>query len=392
MNEFSLKWAIDMYQLMQMRGVVLYGAGKEGALAVETLEREGIRVNAVADQCVGKTAGNRVSISVEELCAKGKNEVCIVTPLQKIRGRVFWELEQNFEVVIDNFIVHWIAYFFPHDIGELRYMSCFPFNHYESPYSQQNELNIYRECKKNEDALLDLNINIENQLEFCPKLLHYASDFLEKKEKSDFRYREDNSYFRLGDAFVLHSMMREYHSQRVIEIGSGFSTCVMLDTREYWEDCSDMKIMCIEPYPERLYANIRSTDEISIKRSFVQNVDFKEFEDMNENDILFIDSSHVTRTGGDIPYEYFQILPRLKPGVLIHIHDIFYPFAYSEKWILEGRAYNEAYLLRALLMNSHAYEIIFWNDLMREKYSCHIPESNPVRNVFGGGSLWLRKR
>lgn len=312
---------------------------------------------------------------------------------KKSPGGVYRELEKYFEIVIDNFIVHWIAYFFPKDTDELQYMSCFPFNHYESPYSQQNELNIYRDCKKrSEDALLDLNMNTENQLGFCPKLLHYADDFFEKREKNDFRYREDNSYFRLGDALVLHSMIREYHPQKIIEIGSGFSTCVMLDTREYWEDCSDMEVMCIEPYPDRLYANIKSTDKIRIKRSFVQNVDLKEFENMKENDILFIDSSHVTRTGGDIPYEYFQILPRLQAGVLIHIHDIFYPFSYSEKWILEGRAYNEAYLLRALLMNNHAYELIFWNDFMREKYSSHIPANNPVRNSFGGGSLWLRKQ
>ncbi len=306
-------------------------------------------------------------------------------------GEVYQELEKYFEIVTDNFIVHWMAYFFPNDIGELRYMSCFPFNHYESPYSQQNELNVYRECWSG-DKLLDVEINIEKQLSLCSRLLNYAYDFQERSEKNDFRYRKDNTYFRLGDALVLHGMLREYNSKKVIEVGSGFSTCVMLDTREYWEECSDMEIMCIEPYPERLYANIKDIDEISIKSSFVQNVALEEFENLKENDVLFIDSSHVTRSGGDIPYEYFQILPRLKPGVLIHIHDIFYPFTYSEKWILEGRAYNEAYLLRALLMNNHSYEIIFWNDLMREKNGSHTLENHPDKNCFGGGSIWLRKR
>ncbi len=157
--ELSLQWAIKTYKDMQMRGVVLYGGGKEGLLALKTLEREGIHVNAIADQCVGKTVGGRVSVSIAEFCAQGHNEVCIVTPL-KIKGSIYQELNKYFEVVIDNFIVHWIAYFFPDDIGELRYMSCFPFNHYESPYSQQNELNIWRECKnKIEDELIDLNIN-----------------------------------------------------------------------------------------------------------------------------------------------------------------------------------------------------------------------------------------
>lgn len=146
----------------------------------------------------------------------GGHEVCIVTPLQiSFGGEIYQELGKYFEIVINNFIVHWMAYFFPNDIDELRYMSCFPFNHYESPYSQQNELDIYRKCKNgNEDELLELNLNIESQLKFLPKMLEYANDFEDKREKKIFRYRENNSYFRLGDALTLHSMIREYHPKK----------------------------------------------------------------------------------------------------------------------------------------------------------------------------------
>ena len=389
--KLSLKEAINIYRLMQAQGVVLYGGVQDAKLALETLENEGISVKAIAGKNVGRMIANKQIISIGELCEQGKNEVCIIAPLTKeIQDEVYKELKTHFDIVLDNFIVHWIAYFFPHDMGELEYMSCFPFNHYESPYSQQSELEVYRHCK-NMNELLDLNLNLEFQIEFLPKLENYGRDFLKKMEENKFRYQSKNSYYGNGDAVLLHSVIREWHSRKVIEIGSGFSTCVVLDTREYWSDCSDITITCIEPYPERLYSRIKDSDEIDIRRTFVQNVNLKEFESLEENDILFIDSSHVTRTGGDIPYEYFEILPRLKSGVLIHIHDMFYPFTYPEKWVLDGRAYNETYVLRALLMNSNRYQIVFWNDLMLKRCSSLISENNFPQNFLDGGSLWLRK-
>lgn len=292
---------------------------------------------------------------------------------------------------MDNFIVHWMAYFLPRDMGELEYKSCFPFNHYESPFSQSNELKIFR---KYTDAasVSDVDMNIDAQLEFLVKLEGCGYDFIKKKAENKFRYRSENTFFHEGDAILLHSIIREWHPRRIIEIGSGFSTCVMLDTKEYWENCNGLQVTCVEPYPERLYSNLKDTDKVDIRTCFVQNMDIQEFESMEANDIVFIDSSHVVKTGGDIPYEIFEVLPRLHSGVLIHFHDIFYPFTYSEKWLLEGRAYNEAYILRALLMNSNAYEIIFWNDFMAKKYRGQLSKNSVMKEYFGGGSLWLRKK
>lgn len=385
--KLSLAEAIEIYTIMKEKGVVLYGAGKEGKLALKTLEREGICVHEIADQKTGKRIGNRCTVDLETLCKAG-GEVCIVTPLQELPV-VYAKLEERFDKVIDNFIVHWMAYFFPNDKGEVEYMNSFPFNHYESPFAQKKELEIYKK-QNHTQSILDLNINLDAQLKLLPKLITRRYDFLKKKEENNFRYYSENSFFVEGDALLLNSIILEYHPHRVIEIGSGLSTCVMLDTREYWIDCGGMSIMCIEPYPERLYASIRDTDEVDIKESFVQDVDLLAFEKLEANDILFIDSSHVMKTGGDVYYEIFEILPRLKSGVLIHFHDIFYPFTYPEKWLLEGRAYNEAYILRALLMNSEAYEIVFWNDYMIDKYSSQLMEGGLFR--AGGGSLWIRKR
>lgn len=99
----------------------------------------------------------------------------------------------------------------------------------------------------------------------------------------------------------------------------------------------------------------------------------------------------MVKAGGDILYEYFEILPRLRPGVLIHIHDIFYPFTYPEEWILQGRPYNEAYILRALLTDTNAYEVVFWNHFILERYAGQLAEKGLNENMLSGGSIWLRK-
>lgn len=384
----SLKEFVKIYTMMQKRGVVLYGAGREGLLALETLENEGITVSKIADKQVGKAVGTRLAVSLEEICKSKGEEVCIVTPMQSIPS-VTDKLRDYYEVVIDNFIVHWIAFFTPTDFDNLNYMSCFPFNHYESPFCQSREFEIFRGQKINETD--HINLNVDQQFKFVPQLVTYGKDFSESMGEPGFRYKSDNLYFCIGDALLLHSMIRANHPKRIIEVGSGFSTCVMLDTKEYWADCNDIKITCIEPYPERLISSIKNTDQVDVKREFVQSIDRSVFDSLGENDILFIDSSHVVKAGGDILYEYFEILPRLRPGVLIHIHDIFYPFTYPEEWILQGRPYNEAYILRALLTDTNAYEVVFWNHFILERYAGQLAEKGLNENMLSGGSIWLRK-
>lgn len=200
--------------------------------------------------------------------------------------------------------------------------------------------------------------------------------------------------FRSADAFLLHSIIREYNPKHIIEIGSGYSTAVMLDANEYYMG-GQIDITCIEPYPERLFSILKDGDDkiLSLRKDFVQNIILDEFDNLEENDILFIDSSHVAKMGGDVPYEYFNILPRLKKGVIIHIHDIFYPFTYPDKWIVGGRAYNEAFILRALLMNNNAYKMIFFNNMIyqlcSDRYRAIFNRCNLAEGV--GSSIWLKK-
>lgn len=140
-----------------------------------------------------------------------------------------------------------------------------------------------------------------------------------------------------------------------------------------------------------LLGGVKEQNNICLYQNIVQNVDLDLFKKLEENDILFIDSSHVAKVGSDVMYEYFDILPVLKSGVIIHVHDMFYPFEYPEEWIKQGRAYNELYIVRALLMDSKKYKIIFFNDMMVKKYYEKYQESWMGNYPIFGGSLWLQK-
>lgn len=385
----DIKEFINIYQKLLTNGAVLYGGGKEGKLAVEVLEEEGIVVKAVADQEIGKRCGRYNCISLNGMCSFEKETVCIITPAVPL-GEIKRVLSQYYNVIIDNSVIHWIRYFLPKEENkEINYYYCFLFNHYESPYVTERELSKYDTDTKN-DRLLGIDLNTQKQEELISSILKFGSDFIINLSKEELRYRAENMYYNLMDALVLHSMIRQFTPKKIIEIGSGFSTCVMLDTNEKWIKNS-AQIICIEPVPDRLVSNIRHKEEqLTIKTELVQDVSFAEFEALEENDLLFIDSSHVTKACGDVPYEYFQILPRLKSGVLIHIHDIFYPFTYPLEWLKKGRGYTEAFLLRALLMNNENYEIVFFNHMMNEKLQSSFSHFNI--QIPEGTSIYLRKR
>jgi predicted O-methyltransferase YrrM len=390
--KLSAKDITNIYCCMQSRNVVLYGAGVNGSLALKTLDAEKISVMAVADRIVEKRCGSFQTISLKKLCERSNNEVCIITPSHSI-SYAKEQLVKHFTMVVDIQIINWLQYFIPKDTEEIEYTSCFPFNHYESPYAQNRELEFNRLSLQNEEEINDIDLNLEYQMTFLYKLKDYYKEFLERisAEKNKMRYTPDNGWFDIADASLLHSIIMEYKPKNIVEIGSGYSTCVMLDTNEFWKK-NLITITCIEPYPERLFQKIRECDmnDLKINKDYIQNIPLEAFDMLESGDILFVDSSHVGRAGGDVPWVYFNILPRLKSGVLIHIHDILYPFTYPETWLKQGRSYNEAFLVRALLMNSNRYKMIFFNDMMISKYGNEYKEAWSTGDKPFGGSLWLR--
>ena len=132
-------------------------------------------------------------------------------------------------------------------------------------------------------------------------------------------------------------------------------------------------------------------DQYKIINKGIQYVDLNVFESLKQNDILFIDSTHVSKIGGDVNHIFFQVLPRLQTGVLVHFHDMFFPFEYPKQWLYEGRAWTEDYLMRAFLQYNSAFEIAYWNEYLATYYRKEFEEYMPLCLKDTGGSLWLRK-
>ena len=206
------------------------------------------------------------------------------------------------------------------------------------------------------------------------------------------RFHLDNPSYGHFDAIMLYSMLREAQPRRVIEVGSGFSSAAMLDLNELAFGGA-MRFSFIDPDMRRLRPLLRPDDErrCELIERRVQEVPLEVFRTLRENDVLFIDSSHVSKIGSDVNRLYFDVLPVLAPGVLIHIHDVAGNLEYPKEWYEEGRAWNEQYLLRAFLMHNAAYRIeLFTGWLFNTRHDWFVRHL-PLCARGGGGQLWLRK-
>ncbi len=238
----------------------------------------------------------------------------------------------------------------------------------------------------------EVDLNEKGQLGLFQEFTQFYDDIpWEAEKKSGLRYYFDNKFYSYSDALILYSMMRLKRPKKIIEIGSGFSSAVMLDTNQFFMK-SEIEFQFIEPYPDRLFSLFLKEDHQKkmVKIQDVQNILLQEFERLEAGDFLFIDSSHVSKTGSDVNYILFEILPVLKKGVYIHFHDIFYPFKYPRLWSFQGRNWNETYLLRAFLMNNNKYKILIFSDFLHQNF----PELFSELSLFkknSGANLWLEK-
>ena len=207
------------------------------------------------------------------------------------------------------------------------------------------------------------------------------------------RYFYENPAYNYSDAIFLNCMMRTFRPNRIIEVGSGYSSCAMLDTNESFLE-SMVSLTFIEPYPQLLKSLIfsRDLDTIRIIPSRLQDVEIEVFQKLQVNDFLFIDSTHVSKTGSDVNYLLFEILPALNCGVHIHIHDIIYPFEYPKEWVLGGRSWNEVYALRAFLQFNSRFEIEIMNTYLEHFHPVRFSKNMPLCLKDLGGSIWLLKK
>ena len=196
-----------------------------------------------------------------------------------------------------------------------------------------------------------------------------------------------------SDGVFLWLIINHFKPKSLIEVGSGYSSALMLDMNDTLTE-GKIDLTFIDPYTEKLKKNLRIGDnsKATIIEKPIQDIDITEFQKLKEDDILFLDTSHISKTGSDLNYDLFEILPSLNKGVIIHIHDIFFPFEYPKEWIFQQKAYNEVYLIRSFLMYNDSFEIIIFPNYLISKKENWFKENMPICLRNSGGSIWLRKK
>ncbi len=222
---------------------------------------------------------------------------------------------------------------------------------------------------------------------------YYSEMPFQEERKAPIRYQFKNGYFSYTDGIMLYSFLRLFKPQRVIEIGSGNSSALMIDTNELFLD-SKTELTFIEPYPGERFNFITSDSDkkaTTLIAKDVQTISLDVFKKLENNDILFVDSTHVSKTGSDVNYILFEILPALQSGVIIHFHDIFYPFEYPKDWVFNGFNWNEDYILKAFLMCNTQFEIMLFPDYLHLHHK-EVFSEMPLCYKHTGGSFWMRKK
>lgn len=199
----------------------------------------------------------------------------------------------------------------------------------------------------------------------------------------------NNGYFTGADALVYYGMVRHFKPHLLIEVGSGFSS------RLAAQAClrnGRGELICIEPNPDQVLREGFSGLTMLIAKR-VEEVGFDLFQRLRANDILFIDSSHVVRCGGDVNCLLLEIVPRLNPGVIVHLHDIFLPQEYGRAWVIDRyRFFSEQYLLQAFLTFNTEFHVLFANRYMALKHQGEMAALFPNSSGFGSTSFWMRRR
>ncbi|MBI3724782.1 class I SAM-dependent methyltransferase [bacterium] len=233
-----------------------------------------------------------------------------------------------------------------------------PPGHFYSPITDAKEIerrsaSIFDRSRR---ELAGIDVREKEQLALLGELAVFYKDMPFPREKTEgSRYYLQNDAYSYSDAILLHGMIRHLRPARIVELVADAGA------------------------------------RLDVRARALEDLDLALFSELGERDILFIDSTHVTKTGSDVNRIFFEILPRLAAGVHVHFHDVFWPFEYPREWVLEGRSWNESYLLRAFLQFNSRFEIVLWNTFLETFHEEIFAREMPLCLENKGGSIWLRK-
>jgi hypothetical protein len=270
--------------------------------------------------------------------------------------------------------------------------------HYYSPVPDLRELEGRPQIWERASELPGIRMNDSCQLQLMEEVFaryRRECDFPSEATGCPHEYYTRNSFFGYVSACAMHGMIRHLRPSRILEIGAGHSTRVIARAVRLNEaEGSPAEVIAVDPYPaETLRAGVPGLSRVIA--STVQSVDLDLLASPAANDIVSIDTSHAVRTGGDVVFLYLELLPRLKPGVFVHIHDIFLPWEYPKHWLQKRHFWNEQYLLQAFLIGNTGFEVV-WGQRYAER---RFPET--FARAFGNRldegenfdscSFWIRR-
>lgn len=277
---------------------------------------------------------------------------------------------------------------------QIEKQGAFPAGHFYSPIPEKEDILCHlKSNKETKTELPGINLNKDEQLILLNEYTQFYDElpFAENKN-TNCRYYYNNKFFGPTDAIFLYSFLKKFTPKKIIEIGSGFSSAVILDTVDQFYP-TDADITFIDPFADRLKSLLREKDNnrVEVIEKRVQDVSIKNLTSLEQGDFLFIDSSHVVKCGSDLQFLMFEILPILSPGVFVHFHDIFFPFEYPLDWVTDGRYWNENYFLRAFLTFNSKWDILFFNNYVSEIFSDIIRDKMPKCVGKSGGSIYIQR-
>jgi predicted O-methyltransferase YrrM len=266
-------------------------------------------------------------------------------------------------------------------------------DHYYQPLI--NPKKHLRRSLRDERVLPGIDLNVQEQLNLL-SAFSYNHELLKfpLNRAGELEFYYNNGSYCSGDAEYLYNMLRHFKPANIIEIGSGHSTLMARNAIE--KNRSEVPAyncmhICIEPYEQPW---LEKTG-VKVIREKVENTDKALFAGLEKNDVLFIDSSHIIRPQGDVLFEYLELLPILKPGVLVHVHDIFTPRDYLDEWVYEQHyLWNEQYLLEAFLSMNTGFKVLGALNYLSHNHLEEFASKCPVFAKQQGrepGAFWMIK-
>ena len=268
-------------------------------------------------------------------------------------------------------------------------------NHYYYPIPDTSELAARPEQFAQPSAMIGIDLAVDRQLGYVNDIFpRFADEYnrLPMGKSPDlpaYAFYLNNGIFDGLDALVLYCMVRHFKPNRILEVGSGWSSRLSAHAALI---NGHTRLTCIEPYPDKqLRGGFPGLEGLIAKK--VEEVGTAPFEELGENDILFIDTAHVVKSGGDVNFLFLEVLPRLKKGVIVHVHDIFLPYEYMQWWITERLLFwNEQYLLQAFLAFNDHFQVLQAVNFLRLQHLDALQKTFPrCPNFNSGQSFWMQK-